>query len=107
MLKPKISFKIKKWTCKHCGLLKEVSKWRIKVGESVFFNISYMNKNYENLNKTITGIVIDRQNKFLTVLDQNSNQTYFIDQNKVHLTNSPALFLYNMYGSCLCKHNNN
>ncbi len=36
MLKPNISFKTKKWTCKHCGLLKDISKWRIKIGDSVF-----------------------------------------------------------------------
>lgn len=107
MLKPNISFKLKKWTCKHCGLLKEISKWRIKIGDLVFFNISYMNKNFEKSYKTITGIVLDRQNKFLTVLDQNNNQTYFIDQNELHLTDSPALFLYNMYGKCACKHDNN
>ncbi|MFW1946907.1 hypothetical protein ACG907_03235 [Acinetobacter bereziniae] len=107
MLKPNISFKTKKWTCKHCGLLKDISKWRIKIGDSVFFNTGHLDKNFEYIKRTTHGIVIDRQNKFLTVLDPNNNQTYFIDQNEAHLTDSPALFLYHMYGKCACKHDKN
>lgn len=102
MLKPNISFKTKKWTCKHCGLLKDISKWRIKVGEEVFFNIKFFNKNFDCITKTIQGTVLDRQNKFLTIIDHNNHDTYFIDQVEVHLKNSPALFLYNMYGKCQC-----
>lgn len=60
MLKPNISFKTKKWTCKYCGLLKETSKWRIKIGDPVFFNTGYLDKNFEFIKNTIHGIVIDR-----------------------------------------------
>jgi hypothetical protein len=107
MLKPNISFKTKKWTCKHCGLLKDISKWRIKIGDSVFFNTGYLDKNFDYIKNTIQGLVVDRQNKFLTILDENNNQTYFVDQSEIHLENSPALFLYNMYGKCSCKPDNN
>ncbi|WP_427927694.1 hypothetical protein [Acinetobacter guillouiae] len=102
MLKPNIPFKTKKWTCKQCGLLKDISKWKIKVGAAVFFNIKTFNKNFDCIIKTINGIVLDRQNKFLTVIDENNQDTYFVDQDEVYLKDSPALFLYNMYGKCIC-----
>jgi hypothetical protein len=105
MLKPKISFKTQKWTCKQCGLLKDVSKWKIKIGDRVFFNVAFFDKNFNHNTKTINGIVKDRQNKFLTILDESDMQSYFIDQNEAHLEDSPALFLFNMYGKCLCKEN--
>lgn len=106
MLKPKISFKRKNLTCTHCGLLKTISKWRIKIGDEVFFNVNHFNKNFEYISQTVNGVVFDRQNKFLIVLDKNSVKRYFIDQNQVHSIESPALFLYNMYGKCLCNENN-
>ncbi|MCU4492262.1 hypothetical protein KTI63_07215 [Acinetobacter guillouiae] len=102
MFKPKISFKNKKWTCKQCGLLIEYSKWKIKIGAKVFFTVPFFDKNFNYLNKTIKGTVIDRQNKFLMILDSNMD-TYFIDQSQVFLQEAPALFLYNMYGKCACK----
>ncbi|MCF0263612.1 hypothetical protein KW868_03910 [Acinetobacter guillouiae] len=106
MLKPNISFKTKKWTCKQCGLLKDISKWKIKVGSAVFFNIKTFNKNFDCIIKTINGIVLDRQNKFLTIVDENNQDTYFVDQDEVYLKDSPALFLYNMYGKCICAQKN-
>ncbi|KQW96058.1 hypothetical protein ASC84_21965 [Acinetobacter sp. Root1280] len=102
MFKANISFKSKKWTCKQCGLLKTTSKWRIKVGSHIFFHISMYNKKFDRVEKTIHGIVSSRQNKYLTIIDTNNNDTYFIDQAEVYLTDSPSLFLYNMYGTCKC-----
>jgi len=102
MFKPEISFKTRKWTCKHCGLLKNISKLQIKAGTEVFFNIRFFNKNFDNTLKTISGTTLDRQNNFLTIIDKKNQDIYFIDQAEVQLKYLPALFLYNMYGKCVC-----
>ncbi len=102
MLKPKISFKTNEWTCKVCGLLIEKSKWKIKVGDYVFFNSYSFNKNFVRTVKNINGFVLSRKNNFLVIIEKTNNNTYFIDQAEVYLKESPALFLYNMYGKCAC-----
>lgn len=101
MFKPKISFKTKKWTCEICGLPKEISKWKIKIGDKVYFQIKIIDRNFNFINNTITGLVADRKNKYLVIFDLNNN-TYFVDQKDVFLKDSPASFLFNMYGKCNC-----
>lgn len=54
----------------------------------------------------IKGNVVDRQNKFLTIIDEINQDTYFIDQDEVNLNDSPVPFLYNMYGKCNCLKSN-
>lgn len=103
MYKPNISFKSKKWVCNHCGLLKDMSKSELEIGDEVFFKINHIENSFEYLKQVVNGTVLDKHNCYLIVLEKSTIQTYFIHKNEVHLKYQPEFFLYNMYGKCICE----